>query len=987
MFPSLIYNAALLLALGIVFDAITVRSYRQSWVIKILAGISLGFIALAIMTNPWILRPGIVFDTRSILLSLTGMFFGLTPTIIAMAIAATFRIIQGGAGVYMGVSVIIASVCCGFIWKKLHRRWKHPYSFLEFYTLGIATHVTMLSLTRLLPASQRMNVLTTIALPVMFIYPLATVLLGQLLVRRMQIRQERLNLKHSEQQFRSLYENAPMPYQSLDAKGCFVSVNKAWQKDMGYEPREIIGKNFADVIHPDYRQYFFECFSRFKEVGHIEDVEHVLIKKDGSQILTNFSGVIVTNEVGDFLQTQCVFTDVTEKKKAELILAESEERYRLLAETAQDIILVHHFDSTVSYANKKALSFLGVKPEELSSLSIMDYIPEEYRSMLAQHSAERKQGFLGSRLYQMELFNSEKSRVQVEVSSTPIIVDNQITGIIAVIRDISERLADQIAIKESQERFEMFMDNLPGGVFIKDSYSTVLYVNKYLRNVHSAERKVGSRPHSFYPKDIANAIVEEDQQTILNGTRNVTEEILHNDGSLHIYDTTKFVLPTPHGEPLIGGIALDVTQKMQAEEQRNRYAHRLEILRKIDSIVLETLSFESVCIAAVQSLHELIPFTVLTVNVVADGMVNIHTYYKPDNRYNYLNSDELYPPNTEYLRELIQSKTIIINDASEVSQPQDMPVRAALIADGIQSFMYNAMIMQDELVGFLWFSSEQKDFFTPEYKDIADEFADQLAIVLHHLQLIQRIKEHAAELEQKVEERTKQLTSSNRELEAFSYSVAHDLRSPLRTIDGYCNILIEDYTPSLHENALQLLCTIRDTSHRMDTLIKELLELAKLTRNTIQYTQVNMYKMASQICKDILDSYAPIQFDVVIDALPGCSADYALIRQVWQNLLENAAKFSMPCATRQIHIGYHKREHDTVYYVQDSGVGFNMEFVNKIFDAFQRLHRDTEFEGTGIGLAIVKKIIDRHLGDVWAESTIGTGSTLYFSLPDEINED
>jgi len=243
------------------------------------------------------------------------------------------------------------------------------------------------------------------------------------------------------------------------------------------------------------------------------------------------------------------------------------------------------------------------------------------------------------------------------------------------------------------------------------------------------------------------------------------------------------------------------------------------------------------------------------------------------------------------------------------------------------------------------------------------------------------------ELEQKVDERTKQLTSSNQELEAFSYSVAHDLRSPLRTIDGYCSILMEDYAPDLHENALTLLSTIRATSHRMDTLIQELLLLAKITRNALQITQVNMYDMASQISSEILISKAPLQFDVIIDELPDCLADYTLIGQVWQNLLENAVKFSAPCATRQIHIGYEKRDKDTVYFVKDSGVGFNMEFVDKIFGAFQRLHRETEFEGTGIGLAIVKKIIDRHFGEVWATSCIGTGSTLFFSLPDEINID
>ncbi|PKN72034.1 MAG: hypothetical protein CVU50_09120 [Candidatus Cloacimonetes bacterium HGW-Cloacimonetes-3] len=1109
---SLIYNAALLLALGMIFDSVTLRNYQTRLWAKLLSGFSLGLIALAIMINPWVLIGGVVFDTRSILFSIIGMFFGTVPAIISLSIAVAYRIWLGGSGVYMGVSVIVASLGWGYIWKRLHHKWKHPFGIVEFYSLGIANHLTMLGLTVLLPAASRGSVLWTISLPVMTLYPIVTVVLGQMLVKRMQLRREKYALETSEEQFRILYESAPIAYQSLDVNGNFITVNKTWLHILGYDLEDVLGKNFSQFIDSDNQPLFAECFAEFKITGSMENNEFGLLKKDGSQILASFNGTILYDVDGKFKQTQCVFTDITERrkqetallkikadweaifqsiphptfildkdqtilaananlekatgfsteqmkgrkcwelmhgedatepppgcpfaescdsdndisremevsalggwflvtckpifdesgqidkvihiamditerKKNELILLQSEEKYRLLSETAQDIILVHHFDGSVSYANQKALSFLGVNQEELASINILDYVAEEYHAMLAEHSKERQEGYLGSRVYPLELITWDKCRIQVEVSSTPIVSDNQITGILAVVRDITERLADQQAIKESQERFESFMDNLPGGVFIKDAYSALIYVNQYLKNVHSADRKIGLRPHSVYPKEIANAIVEEDQQTLMTGFRTAIEEILHNDGVTHLYETTKFVLPNPNGEPLIGGIALDVTQKLLAEEQKNRYAKRIEILHTLDSIVLETLSFDSVCNAVVENLQQLMPFTVLTVNVLSEGTVTFPAFLKPKGRFEYLTLGTRYTPNQEFMQELAEQRTVVIHDASSSRPTPGMPIRANMVEDGIKSLMYNAMIIQDELVGFLWFSSDYQDFFTSEYREIADEFANQLAIVLHHLQLIQRIKEYALELEQKVDERTKQLTSSNQELEAFSYSVAHDLRSPLRTIDGYCSILMEDYAPDLHENALTLLSTIRATSHRMDTLIQELLLLAKITRNALQITQVNMYDMASQISSEILISKAPLQFDVIIDELPDCLADYTLIGQVWQNLLENAVKFSAPCATRQIHIGYEKRDKDTVYFVKDSGVGFNMEFVDKIFGAFQRLHRETEFEGTGIGLAIVKKIIDRHFGEVWATSCIGTGSTLFFSLPDEINID
>ncbi|GAB1467736.1 hypothetical protein MASR2M64_04190 [Candidatus Cloacimonadota bacterium] len=968
--------------------------------------------------------------------------------------------------------------------------------------MGIATHITMAGLAFMIPTAQRIVIVNAIALPVLVIYPIVTVILGRILVRRLELREKRSDLEHSERQFRSLYENAPMAYQSVDDKGTFLTVNKTWLNIMGYELDEVVGKKFSSLLHPDCTLHFQKCFADFKALGHSENVEYTLIKKDGNPIVICLSGNIVADDHGRFLQTQCVFTDITERKKqedellksksdweaifqsiphpvyildkdqnivaanaylekaigklstemsgkkcweimhgdeahephpgcpfaencdhdnnvvgeievaalggwylvsckpvydkngnidkvihiamditerkkAELIIAESEEKYRLLTETAQDIILVHDLSGKLSYANQKALNFMEISPEQLSSVNIYNYITEKYHPMLAEQGKQREQGYTGTRIYQMELHNSTTQKMQVEVSSTPIIIDNQFSGILAVIRDVTERLADQQAIQESEARFQLFMDNLPGGAFIKDSLSTVLYVNKYLKDLHNSDRKIGLRPLDFYTEDVAKITLAEDQQTLRTGFLKIVEKLMLKDGTTHLHETTKFTIPNLNGEAFIGGITMDVTQRIQAEEQLNRYAKRLKILRKIDSIVLETLSFETVSQEAVKSLQELIPFTVLTLNVLAEEYITVRTLLKPEKKFGYLVAGMRYQPDEKFFAELKSSKTVIINDAAKTTIYRKMNVRAALVNDGIKSIMCNALMVQDKFLGYIGFSSSELNFFTEEHKEIAVEFANQVAIVLLHLQLLDEIKQHSIELEHKVDERTKQLSNSNQELEAFSYSVAHDLRAPLRTIDGYCNILIEDHGQALEEDAQKLLNIIRDTSHRMDTLIKELLGLAKLTRNTLNYTKVSMQSLATEICNEVVGT----QFSLTIDSLPDCYADSSLIRQVWQNLIENAVKFTLPCEQRKIHIGFEKLADTTVYFVKDSGVGFNVEFVSKIFIAFQRLHRESEFQGTGIGLAIVKKIIDRHNGKVWAESTLGEGSTLFFSLP------
>jgi light-regulated signal transduction histidine kinase (bacteriophytochrome) len=310
-----------------------------------------------------------------------------------------------------------------------------------------------------------------------------------------------------------------------------------------------------------------------------------------------------------------------------------------------------------------------------------------------------------------------------------------------------------------------------------------------------------------------------------------------------------------------------------------------------------------------------------------------------------------------------------------------MPIAERLVQSGMKSFMYNAMILQDEMMGFLWFMSDQKDFFTQEYREIADEFANQLGIVLSHLQLIEAIKGHTEDLESKVEERTEQLLIANKELEAFSYTVAHDLRTPLRTIDGYCNIMLEDYTATLPNKAKEVLQIIIKTTHKMDILIKELLQLARLNRDALHYSSLDMTHMVQNVLNNIRETQLIEGFSIDISPLEPCQGDYALMSEVWQNLLENAIKFTLPCPVKSIQIGSRKEPNETVYFVKDTGVGFDMQYVDKIFAVFQRLHRERDFEGTGIGLAIVKKVIERHNGQVWAESFVGKGTTVYFSIP------
>jgi PAS domain S-box-containing protein len=314
------------------------------------------------------------------------------------------------------------------------------------------------------------------------------------------------------------------------------------------------------------------------------------------------------------------------------------------------------------------------------------------------------------------------------------------------------------------------------------------------------------------------------------------------------------------------------------------------------------------------------------------------------------------------------NNSLSILDLTPEEDPRLHP-RNNCIHQGYMSVALIPIHAAAETVGLLQLNDRRKDRFTPAMIQLFEWIAESIGVAL--------LRKQAETI---LEERTAQLEAANKELESFSYSVSHDLRAPLRAIDGFSRMILKRKGNEFDKETKRQFGLIRNNTQTMSRLIDDILAFSRLGKQAMAVSPIDMDGLVREIWETLRTASPGRQLNLKVNQLPKAAGDQALIRQVLTNLLSNAVKFTGFCESPVIEVGGYTSDKEKVYYVRDNGAGFDMEYYHKLFGVFQRLHTADEFEGTGVGLAIVQRIIHRHGGRVWAEGEVDKGATFYFTL-------
>jgi PAS domain S-box-containing protein len=672
-------------------------------------------------------------------------------------------------------------------------------------------------------------------------------------------------------------------------------------------------------------------------------------------------------------------------QEREAALLESDARKSAVLMSALDAIITIDSAGWVVEFNPAAERIFGhthaqAKGRELAELIIPSELRERHRQGLARALSGGSGVMLGRRMEMPaqrangEIFPAEISITRVGIGERPMF-----TGFL---RDITERKQAERTLRHSEERFRSLVVASANIVWSTDASGQVT------DPLPSWQLFTGQSDFEILGEGWLQPVHPEERTPILASWRQAVQSRAHFEVEFRlrrvdgVYRT--FAV---RGVPVLNpdtsvrewiGTAADISERREAAERLQRSAERLAILNRIVRTISSNLDLDEVFDEFAREMRGLFEFdrtSIVAVHPERNEWEIVQQWSKSPTAVGKGTRGEL--KNSAIGWVFRQRRPHLENDVSDAWSDAEFVRRAA-----VRSRALFPLTLHGATIGIFSVSSAQPHAFSPDTLEFLQALADQLSVAVQNARLYGQIQQHSAALERHVAERTTQLEAANRELEAFTYSVSHDLRAPLRGMAGFSQILAEEYAASLPAEAVRYLGLIQSGARKMGQLIDELLAFSKLGRHALKIGLVDM----EQLFRDVVAEHEPERkgrrIEITIGKMTPAEADPALLRQALTNLVSNALKYSRNRDPAVIEIGEKRvaEDKEPIYFVRDNGSGFDMKYAPKLFQVFQRLHRSEDFEGTGVGLAIVARVVERHGGRVWAEAAPDVGATFFFTL-------
>ena len=761
-----------------------------------------------------------------------------------------------------------------------------------------------------------------------------------------------------EQRFAKAFQASPASLAiSRLADGTLIDVNDSFLRLFGYQREEVIGRRTADLRIFSNTEKGNEVVQIVKEESHIRNREMISHIKSGGEISVLYSSEQIEYD-GDphILGT---FIDITESKRAEESLRKlNEELEQRVAERTQQLERTNRelersrkemqnildsmstlnakvaLDGTLLFVNKIATQASGMSHEELMQTNFLEgpwwTFDAEVQRRVKDTFAQARAGTAINYDERIFVFGQV---LNINFSLTPMLgEDGLIEYILAEARDITR-------LKQAEEKFRSLLENAPDAVVIMNEAGNIELVNSQVEKLFGYERSqllgapveilLPERFHERHPAHRKGYFLAPRVRPMGIGLELYGRR---HDGSEFPIEISLSPLQTGEGV-LVSAAIRDVTEQEQ---------NRAELIRE----------------------HDLL-------NTLMDSIPDTIYFKDKSSRFTRINK--------------AQVSVLGVDDPGEAIGKTDLDFQSPELANVFyveeQEIIRTGKPMVDR-IEFNPTSDGKARWFSATKVPIFDRDGQINGIVGISRDITERMltEEEIHQLNQNLERRAAELESVNHELESFSYSVSHDLRAPLRSIDGFSHAILEDYIEILPEQGRDYLLRIRAAAQRMGELIDDLLALSRVTRAVTESKPVNLSALAEKILVD-LQSEQPerhVTFSVAKELI--VNGDPQLLKIALENLLGNAWKFTSKRENASIEVGVQNETGEPTYFIRDNGAGFNMAYADKLFGAFQRLHRPSEYPGTGIGLATVQRIISRHGGRIWAESSVGNGATFFFTL-------